>query len=70
MPATTNGSPPGWPAYEEALKKAGVRYEGFVYPSTEHGFNNDTTPRYNEPAAKQSWDRTVALFNQALRSRG
>jgi carboxymethylenebutenolidase len=57
----------GWPAYEEALKKSGVRYEAFIYPNTEHGFNNDTTPRYDEAAARQSWERTIALFNQALR---
>ena len=56
-----------WPAYEDALKKAEVRYEAFTYPGTQHGFNNDTTPRYNEAAAKQSWDRTIALFNQTLR---
>ena len=58
----------GWPAYEEALKKAGVRYEAYIYPGTEHGFNNDTTPRYDEAAAKQSWERTMALFNDSLRS--
>jgi carboxymethylenebutenolidase len=57
----------GWPAYEEALKKAGVRYEAFIYPDTEHGFHNDTTPRYDEAAAKQSWERTLALFNEVLR---
>ena len=57
----------GWPGYEEALKKAGVRYEAFTYPGTQHGFNNDTTPRYDEAAAKQSWERTMALFNQTLR---
>ena len=56
----------GWPAYEEALKKAGVKYEAFTYPRTEHGFNNDTTPRYDEAAARQSWDRTIALFNETL----
>jgi carboxymethylenebutenolidase len=42
----------GWPAYETALKAAKVKYEAFIYPGTQHGFNNDTTPRYDEKAAK------------------
>jgi carboxymethylenebutenolidase len=58
----------GWPKYEEALKKAGVRYQAFVYPGTQHGFNNDTTPRYDQAAAKLAWQRTVDFFNQQLRS--
>jgi carboxymethylenebutenolidase len=58
----------GWPKYEEALKKAGVRYQTFVYPGTQHGFNNDTTPRYDQAAAKLAWQRTVDFFNQQLRS--
>jgi carboxymethylenebutenolidase len=57
----------GWPAYEEALKKNGVKYEAFIYPDTEHGFNNDTTPRFDEAAAKLSWDRTIKLFDETLR---
>ena len=57
----------GWPAYEAALKAAGVRYEGWVYPGAEHGFNNDTTPRYDPDAAKLAWSRTLALFNKHLR---
>ncbi len=57
----------GWPAYEEALKKAQVRYEAFVYPGTQHGFNNDTTPRYDAAAAKLAWQRTVDFFNTHLR---
>lgn len=57
-----------WPAYEAALKAAGVRFQAFKYPGTQHGFNNDTTPRYDEAAAKQAWERTLALFNQTLRS--
>jgi carboxymethylenebutenolidase len=57
----------GWPAYEAALKAAGVRYEAQVYPGTQHGFNNDTTPRYDEAAAKQAWARTIALFDTTLR---
>lgn len=56
-----------WPAYEAALKSAGVKYEAYVYPGTQHGFNNDTTPRYDEAAAKLAWQRTIAFFNQRLR---
>ena len=56
-----------WPAYEAALKAAGVRYEAVVYPGTQHGFNNDTTPRYDETAAKQAWARTIELFDATLR---
>lgn len=57
----------GWPAYEAALKAANVRHEGFIYANAEHGFNNDTTPRFHPEAAKLSWDRTVAHFNKHLR---
>ena len=57
-----------WPAYEAALKTAGVRYEAMKYPGTEHGFNNNTTPRYDDAAAKQAWGRTLALFNRTLRA--
>ena len=57
----------GWPAYEAALKAASVKFEMFQYAGTEHGFNNDTTPRYNDPAAKVAWERTVAFFNKTLR---
>ena len=60
----------GWPAYEAALKAAAVKYEVFFYPGTEHGFNNDTTPRYDAAAAKVAWQRTVAFFNQHLRAQG
>ena len=56
----------GWPAYENALKAAGVKYEVFVYTGTEHGFNNDTTPRYNKAAADVAWQRTVAFFKKNL----
>jgi carboxymethylenebutenolidase len=59
-----NGS---WPAYEKALKAAGVRYEAYVYPGTQHGFNNDTTPRYDAAAAKLAWGRAVAFLGHALR---
>lgn len=55
-----------WPEYEAALKAAGVRYERHLYPGTQHGFNNDTTPRYDAAAAKLAWDRTVAFFRQHL----
>ena len=57
----------GWPAYEAALKANGVRHEAHFYPGTEHGFHNDTTPRYDEAAAKLAWSRTVAWFNKYLR---
>jgi len=56
----------GWPAYEEALKANKVRYEGYIYPGTQHGFNNDTTPRYDEAAAKLAWTRTVEFFKKNL----
>lgn len=55
-----------WPAYEEALKAAGTRYEAHFYPGTHHGFHNDSTPRYDEAAAKLAWDRTLAWFRQHL----
>ena len=55
------------PEFEAALKAAGTRYEMHVYPGTQHGFNNDTTPRYNEAAAKLAWQRTVEFFNTHLR---
>jgi carboxymethylenebutenolidase len=58
----------GWPAYEEALKANGVKYEMFLYPGTNHGFHNDTTPRYDEDAAKLAWLRTIAFLNANLRS--
>jgi carboxymethylenebutenolidase len=56
----------GWPAYEAALKANKVAYQHFVYPGAEHGFNNDTTPRYDEAAAKLAWSRTVAFFKEKL----
>ena len=55
-----------WPAYETALKAAGVKYEAFSYPGTQHGFHNDTTPRYDEASAKLAWQRTLALFHRTL----
>jgi carboxymethylenebutenolidase len=57
-----------WPAYEAALKAAGVTYEGHIYPGAGHGFNNDATPaRYNKAAADQAWKRTIEWFNQYVR---
>ena len=56
-----------WPAYEAALKAANVRYERHLYPGTQHGFNNDTTPRFDAAAAKLAWERTVAHFNANIR---
>jgi carboxymethylenebutenolidase len=58
----------GWPAYEAALKANGVRYQMFMYPNTNHGFHNDTTPRYDEAAAKLAWSRTLAFFNENVRA--
>jgi carboxymethylenebutenolidase len=57
----------GWPAYEAALKANKVRYEAFIYPNVNHGFHNDTTPRYDEAAAKLAWQRTVDFFAKNLR---
>ena len=56
-----------WPAYEAALKAAGAKFEANKYPGTQHGFNNDTTPRFDAAAAQSAWARTVALFNRTLR---
>jgi carboxymethylenebutenolidase len=57
----------GWPAYEEALKANKVTYTGYVYEGANHGFHNDTTPRYDEAAAKLAWQRTLDHFNKYLR---
>jgi len=57
----------GWPAYESALKAAGVRYQAFIYPGVQHGFNNDTTPRFDAPAAALAWKRTLEFFDKNLR---
>jgi carboxymethylenebutenolidase len=56
-----------WPAFEAALKAASVRYTMHMYDGAQHGFNNDTTPRYDEAAAKLAWQRTVEFFNANLR---
>ena len=55
-----------WPAYEAALKAAGVRYTAHVYAGTQHGFNNDTTPRFDAASAKLAWQRTLAFFQKTL----
>jgi carboxymethylenebutenolidase len=55
-----------WPAYETELKRNNIDFEMQKYPGTQHGFHNNSTPRYNEPAAKLSWERTVALFRKYL----
>ena len=57
----------GWPAYEKALKAADVKYTEHMYKGVNHGFHNDTTPRYDEAAAKLAWQRTVDFFNATLR---
>jgi carboxymethylenebutenolidase len=58
----------GWPAYEAALKAAHVDYQAFVYPGVQHGFNNDTTPRFDAAAAELAWKRTIDFFNARLRA--
>ena len=58
----------GWAAYEAALKADGKSYSGYVYEGAQHGFHNDTTPRYDEAAAKLAWQRTLEFFNRNLRS--
>ncbi|NQV72100.1 dienelactone hydrolase family protein [bacterium] len=57
-----------WPGYEAALKAAKIDYERHLYPGTQHGFNNDTTPRFDEAAAKLAWGRTTAFFNKHVRT--
>ncbi len=56
----------GWPAYEAALTAAGVEYQAFIYPGVNHGFHNDTTPRYDAAAADLAWERTVQFFTANL----
>jgi len=58
----------GWPAWEAALKANNVKYQAFIYPNTNHGFHNDTTPRYDEAAAKLAWSRTLAFFKENLKT--
>jgi carboxymethylenebutenolidase len=56
----------GWPAYEEALKANNVDYTAYIYPGVNHGFHNDTTPRYDEAAATLAWERTIKFFTRIL----
>jgi carboxymethylenebutenolidase len=56
----------GWPAYEAALQAAGKTYQAHIYPNANHGFHNDTTPRYDEAAAALAWERTIAFFRTYL----
>lgn len=56
----------GWPAYEAALKENGKTYEAYIYPGVNHGFHNDSTPRYDEAAAKLAWERTIDWFRRYL----
>jgi carboxymethylenebutenolidase len=58
----------GWPDYEAALKKNGVDYTAHIYPGVNHGFHNDTTPRYDEAAATLAWERTINFFKAKLGS--
>ena len=58
----------GWPGYEAALKANKVSYEAYIYPGTQHGFNNDTTPRYDKEAAALAWKRTLEFFGKHLRA--
>jgi carboxymethylenebutenolidase len=57
-----------WPAYDAELTATNVPHEGYIYPKTNHGFHNDTTPRYDEAAAKLAWQRTLDWFNRYLRA--
>jgi carboxymethylenebutenolidase len=66
--ANDQGVNQGWPAYESALKANNKVYTAYVYENTQHGFHNDTTPRYDEAAAKLAWQRTLDFFNKYLRS--
>lgn len=58
----------GWPAYEKGLIDNNKEYEAFIYPEVNHGFHNNTTPRYNEAAANLSWSRTMAFFTSKLKN--
>lgn len=57
----------GWPPYEQALKENGKAYQAFIYENVNHGFHNDTTPRYDKPAAELAWQRTVDFFKEHLK---
>ena len=58
----------GWPTYEAALKEAEIDYAMYMYLGVNHGFHNDTTPRYDEAAAKLAWERTISFFNETLKA--
>jgi len=58
----------GWPAFDAALTAAGVTHEGHIYANANHGFHNDTTPRYDEAAAKEAWSRTLAWFDKYVKA--
>ena len=55
-----------WLGYEPALKAGGAKYEAYIYAGTQHGFNNDTTPRFDAAAAKLAWDRTMGFLRSSL----
>jgi carboxymethylenebutenolidase len=57
----------GWPEYEKALKENNIDYQAYIYPAVNHGFHNDTTPRYDEKAAKLAWQRTIDFFKNELK---
>jgi carboxymethylenebutenolidase len=57
----------GWPAYEAALKANGKKYQAYIYDNVNHGFHNDTTPRYDKAAAELAWQRTIDFFNTYLK---
>jgi carboxymethylenebutenolidase len=57
----------GWPAYEQALKEQKKEYTAYIYPGVNHGFHNDTTPRYDKAAAELAWQRTLDFFNAKLK---
>ena len=58
----------GWPAFDATLSAAGVPHEGHIYKAANHGFHNDTTPRYDEASAKEAWQRTLDWFNKYLKA--
>ncbi|WP_369996497.1 dienelactone hydrolase family protein [Winogradskyella sp.] len=57
----------GWPAYEKVLQENDIEYQAYIYPDVNHGFHNNTTPRYDKEAAQLSWERTIAFFDKHLR---
>jgi len=57
----------GWPDFETSLKENNKEYEAYVYPEVNHGFHNNTTPRYDKEAAELSWSRTISFFKEKLK---